>query len=1024
MNNKRIFCIVILIFNLFLFSNSFAVFTLSGSTITQTGLDTDLSGLNIVSGVTVISEGTGTNQFNVYDIGNRQLRIQGTLTINPTNEQLLFGTSSPANSLLIQNGGILNLGIDKTVNSATYQTTGKGIIIPNSGLPACCSNGALTVQNGGTLNWKGATIQLASVMFWEANSVINISNGKLINTRGPLIRIRSYSTNLDVNGFEVEGGDSIDFFNTPVRFLGYNPKYGQRSTEIVSSQSGGSDSLFIFRNYNSEGLQQDFSVWRGADSLFINLAKEGDINNRHNDGGNGQKGLTRVSKEVQINVKDVANNNLENVRYYIKDYNNGNRLNRIPRSGFNYNLDLDKVYTGSTDSNGDTGIIQILTRVGYSTSQGNNNLNNIWDYRSKNNNNEDIFDINLLSYLHLNSLITLPFKGSNVLDINWILFEDTLITELDKSIVDSYTELENSAKFYDRAKAYLIDNYDGENQTLVTRNEDTIQTTYDIIINPSAPQVFSFNGTHITIRTSTFNGNIETSESVSLQNGAQVTGLIVDENFDPTTVPLEFRDVKNGTYIYARYTSNNSMITSQKVNADGNYFFQIQRNESIYYFASNFGSEIEFGTQTHTPDGIVVTLENRQMQGINRTLSQVQSLTSFSDLDDVYAYLSYYKSLGSGFSQPTLESVFAVKAGNLLVFNVQNVEFSASALQLVSYNQGTDTLFLKSNPIINQSPSLINVYSPFNISYSGVTSNFQPIGGIEVINYTGLGELNVTLTNLPTSAVADSKCFLLDRTSGASQIVNINSTGQYRFVITPPRRYDIYCDALGYERKVVQNVLFDGFANVELDFSLELLRDENNNNLYGFGDVTQANRVGVDLSNHRLYYDSGITNLSYRDVVDGVERTLNQNSNLNYSVLFSLKRDRIEVNNPIFKIAPSNSATSDVIVNFLSYDRFSSSFDNPYVSNGGFNIIRPNEEELIRDYNRNYNLVLDEFRVYEDALTDFEIKQLYNDELRYRTLNVTSVVINSTTGDVDIDVVTPFSISGKDINYEVYYNKR
>ena len=59
-------------------------FSQAGSSITQTGTDTDLTGLVGVTGVTT----TVVGQVTVYIIASNNLVINGTLTMDPQTEQL------------------------------------------------------------------------------------------------------------------------------------------------------------------------------------------------------------------------------------------------------------------------------------------------------------------------------------------------------------------------------------------------------------------------------------------------------------------------------------------------------------------------------------------------------------------------------------------------------------------------------------------------------------------------------------------------------------------------------------------------------------------------------------------------------------------------------------------------------------------------------------------------------------------------------------------------------------------------
>ena len=65
-------------------------FNLSGTTITQTWTDTDLSGLSGIAGITY----TDTWVLKTYYTNTLNLVVNGTLTINPEIEMLSFGSNA------------------------------------------------------------------------------------------------------------------------------------------------------------------------------------------------------------------------------------------------------------------------------------------------------------------------------------------------------------------------------------------------------------------------------------------------------------------------------------------------------------------------------------------------------------------------------------------------------------------------------------------------------------------------------------------------------------------------------------------------------------------------------------------------------------------------------------------------------------------------------------------------------------------------------------------------------------------
>lgn len=498
-------------------------FTLSGTTITQTGTDTDLSGLTGIAGVDVVSHGSGAGEFVTYSIESLRLSIGGDLTIDPTNEILVFGNSAPDQTVNVISGGTLNLGKEVTVNGHTYQTEGTGLVVPDATKGACCTGQSMRINAGGTLNHFGATLQIAGCYQWEAGSTVNVVNGKIEATRGSLFRIRTQSTALSIDGLAMAGSVSIDFFAAPLLFKGFFPIASDRACETVSAQSGGTDSPYVFNDYTSDGMVLDFSIWRGADLQFVNLDK-GDSNPLVLFNGSNN-GLCQVFKEFQLSVSDSVGDPIEQAKSFITDIDHGQRVNRSPRSGVNYDLLPVRTYTESTDSAGNTALQTVLTRCSYAVT----GAAPVWDYRGNNNAPTDLFTVHMAGYGEALASTIQKFQGSGVLELAWTLFPDGLIGETDRAIVDAYTEIDTPEKLYDAAKAFLVDNWGTYLDLVVATNTGDIGDL-DFVVDPNAAQAFDFDGTTITINATTFNGDITTTGTVTLSNGAQINGILSDAN--------------------------------------------------------------------------------------------------------------------------------------------------------------------------------------------------------------------------------------------------------------------------------------------------------------------------------------------------------------------------------------------------------------------------------------------------------------------------------------------------------------
>jgi len=157
-----------------------------------------------------------------------------------------------------------------------------------------------------------------------------------------------------------------------------------------------------------------------------------------------------------------------------------------------------------------------------------------------------------------------------------VLVDDSAITDDTKVTTDAYQKIDTPQKFYNRAKAYLVDNYAGETQTIVTRDGNTINARgYNVVVDDQATDVFAFNGTTITIKATTFVGNIATSGSTTLSNGAEVIGA-----FGSTTVlPWEIKNIEATSRLQLyNVTKDTEVITTklsgtagELVDTDGTY---------------------------------------------------------------------------------------------------------------------------------------------------------------------------------------------------------------------------------------------------------------------------------------------------------------------------------------------------------------------------------------------------------------------------------------------------------------------
>ena len=131
-----------------------------------------------------------------------------------------------------------------------------------------------------------------------------------------------------------------------------------------------------------------------------------------------------------------------------------------------------------------------------------------------------------------------------------VYLDDTSITESNQATVDGYTELETPNKFYDRAVSWLESNITNEDAFLVSRSGELINAgSYDVEVDASASSVFDFNGSKITIKASEFIGNITTSGTITLLNGAKIIGNATDSSGTVTTLPYSITGLIAGSNV-------------------------------------------------------------------------------------------------------------------------------------------------------------------------------------------------------------------------------------------------------------------------------------------------------------------------------------------------------------------------------------------------------------------------------------------------------------------------------------------
>lgn len=507
-------------------------FSLSGSTITQSGTDASLAGLAAIAGVTTVAQATHTT----YNIGNLQLLVTGTLTIDPEIETLYCGYVS-ATTRMVRVTGTLNIGKAITENGFTRYSEGLAIYLDDT-VDTFVQPGYIEFTNTSTFNWNGGIIsqQFGASGFYGGVVRVNSANAKWIyRGRSPNNQLRQETNDLIASAFTFIGGDMV-IVGTSMQLNGYNPIH---CTGALAHSSATPNVEYILRDYagGDKGNQKDVKCWAGNRTILYNSATGTDLKVGSHQPNATAFGTVRVYSEVDIVATQFGSGAIAGAKLWFQDYNNGNRR-LYDQEAPNIDLRNTITYTATSDGSGVfatqlvlTGAVLADLSYGAATDATNTGMY-AWDYRSKNGNTTDLFDIALASYNHaLLQLNDVPLKGAGGVSQSAVFFVDQSLTQATKATVDAYTTLETSAKLYDRAKSWLVENYTGQAATLVSRSGNLINAgSYNVTIDATAAQAFALSGNTITIKASTYTGDMTTTGIITLANGAVFIGTRTDAN--------------------------------------------------------------------------------------------------------------------------------------------------------------------------------------------------------------------------------------------------------------------------------------------------------------------------------------------------------------------------------------------------------------------------------------------------------------------------------------------------------------
>lgn len=526
-------------------------FSQAGSKITQTGTDANLSGLNGVAGVTTTSYGNTT----IYDIGNQQLEIQGTLSHDPDAEVLIIGNTAPRNDFFITSTGTYNYGRTADIGQInTTQTRGCGLFITQEidGTENQFTQAHAGFVNQGTFNWIGGTI-LCNSSFWgdaSSSTLLYVRNGTLVTQSSsgtPRIDMGNGAT-VDIIGLEYRNtqGNGLRGFilrkdatytnlaglyveDSSIAFLGNGNNQPSSSvltlTDIARQEQLNDDIWGLYQKSQFKFINYELGASL-ADTTLVN--RWGDV---------GGMGCALGVKQVSWNFKDGNGANIQGVKMSAIDTDSGSRPTTAERQYYTGItlpvLENDIEYTGTSDVSGNIAQLEVAHCfvIGldstYPTSGG---TANVWKADNRTNNQSLTAGTITFYYAVYGKLLNskaISMNGTGAYLDEVTMVTDVAVTEQNGATVGAYTELENPQKWYDYDLYHIVQNYNRETSTRVSRSGNVIDAgSYDVTIDATAVSVYAFDGSTITIKASTFTGNINTTGTVTLANGAVLNGVI------------------------------------------------------------------------------------------------------------------------------------------------------------------------------------------------------------------------------------------------------------------------------------------------------------------------------------------------------------------------------------------------------------------------------------------------------------------------------------------------------------------
>jgi hypothetical protein len=742
-------------------------FSESSNKITQTGTDIDLSELDGVIGVTTTVRGNHTT----YTIASTHfLEIQGTLSIDPAYEtlQVMKQAINAGSGHPLTVTGTLNLGVKTTANGKNKYSVGVGIDLPNENLTGQMYNTfGISFGSNSTFLWNGGIIRTTATLRTANGATVTVNSGIFYNLA------KQGSSNTNTSQFRIESTNSTSDAKINIYNLTFD---GETLESRVFTKSGWNVGIFKFKkggfqSYNSPFPPLTFENFDTGPNLhdfdIINVTRTQSSGETITikgfsdrlrvalDAGRNNFMYLKCVRPISLVVEDLDGNELT-YSYYAKDLDSGNRA-LGPKSQDDRS---DKIYSGvnQTGNLDEDVLVEVI-----------NYINKTITTDSRTNSNSEV-PFSIIAYNQTITDFAEGLVGLDTLQSTIKMTPDQVVSEASKATVDGYTLIDTPQKFYDIAKSYLVDNYAGEASPLVSRDGSTIDAgSYDVVVDASAGSTFAISGNTLTIKATTFTGNILTSGTATLLNDAEVIGTFKDSAVLPWEVTnveasatLQLYNITKSIEVEnllvagtaGNKVTSSGTYTGQEVSVGDNIRLRItcQAGTSAFLPYEAFGIATSVGISFKADQQADTVYNNNGIDGSTvTTLSadypnvqiDISDGDGFADSRELYAFAVYQSTTTTGIEK-WFNAITAIDAMNYRI-NTSNADIklqNTGSVPLVITgariyrDDGTSVLFAENGdqPMVQDTGELVQYISPqidtamnSNTKLDGVSKNTKLI---------------------------------------------------------------------------------------------------------------------------------------------------------------------------------------------------------------------------------------------------------------------------------------------------------